>query len=88
MLRAQRRRIQRVELRPFGDSDRLPTGSEWRGPRVNRTLPMSTAGLGEKLWKIEALFAGAGMAGERLAGEAALERVREHLTNLVGKSVY
>lgn len=43
---------------------------------------MSIAGLGEKLWKIEALFAGAGMAGERLAGEAALERVREHLTEL------
>lgn len=70
---------QRVELRPFEDSDRLPTGSEWR---VNRTLPMSIAGLGEKLWKIEAFFAGAGMAGERLAGEAALERVREHLTEL------
>lgn len=32
--------------------------------------------LREKLWKIEALFAGAGMADERLAAEAALERVR------------
>lgn len=42
--------------------------------------------LRETLWKIEALFAGAGMAGERLAAEAALERVREHLTEL-GKSV-
>jgi hypothetical protein len=33
--------------------------------------------LREKLRKIEALFAGAGTAGERLAAEAALERVRE-----------
>jgi hypothetical protein len=32
--------------------------------------------LREKLRKIEALFAGAGTAGERLAAEAALERVR------------
>lgn len=38
--------------------------------------------LREKLWKIEALFAGAGMAGERLAAEAALEHVREQLTEL------
>ena len=41
--------------------------------------------LREKLRKIEALFAGAGTAGERLAAEAALERVRERLTELVGK---
>lgn len=48
-----------VELRPFGDSDRLPTGREWRGSRVNRTLPMSIESrLRETLWKIEALFAG------------------------------
>jgi hypothetical protein len=40
-------------------------------------LPMSTgSGLREKLRKIEAPFAGAGTAGERLAAEAALERVR------------
>jgi hypothetical protein len=32
--------------------------------------------LREKLRKIEALFAGAGTAGERLAAEAALDRVR------------
>jgi septum formation inhibitor-activating ATPase MinD len=32
--------------------------------------------LREKLRKIEALFAGAGTTGERLAAEAALERVR------------
>jgi hypothetical protein len=39
--------------------------------------PMSTESqLREKLRKIEALFAGAGTAGERLAAEAALERVR------------
>jgi hypothetical protein len=38
--------------------------------------------LREKLRKIEALFAGAGTAGERIAAEAALERVREHLAEL------
>ena len=36
----------------------------------------------EKLRKIEALFAGAGTTGERLAAEAALERVRARLTEL------
>ena len=35
--------------------------------------------LREKLRKIEALFAGAGTPGERLAAEAALERVRAKL---------
>ena len=38
--------------------------------------------LREKLRKIEAVFAGAGTAGERLAAEAALERVRERLAEL------
>ena len=38
------------------------------------SLPMSTESqLREKLRKIEALFAGAGTAGERLAAEAALD---------------
>jgi hypothetical protein len=47
------------------------------------SLPMSTESqLREKLRKIEALFAGAGTAGERLAAEAALERVRERLAEL------
>src|SRR5712691_2894521 len=36
----------------------------------------------QKLRKIEALFAGAGTAGERIAAEAALERVRERLAEL------
>src|SRR5579864_9852469 len=46
-------------------------------------LPMSTESqLREKLRKIEALFAGAGTAGERLAAEAALERVRARLSEL------
>jgi hypothetical protein len=36
--------------------------------------------LREKLRKIEALFAGAGTPGERLAAEAALARVRARLT--------
>src|ERR1700675_4245879 len=45
--------------------------------------PMSTESqLREKLRKIEALFAGAGTAGERLAAEAALERVRARLGEL------
>jgi hypothetical protein len=35
--------------------------------------------LRDKLRKIEALFVGAGTAGERLAAEAALERVRAKL---------
>ena len=38
--------------------------------------------LREKLRKIEALFAGAGTTGERLAAEAALERVRGRLAEL------
>src|SRR5580698_5411309 len=38
--------------------------------------------LREKLRKIEALFAGAGTSGERLAAEAALERVRASLSEL------
>jgi hypothetical protein len=41
--------------------------------------------LREKLRKIEALFAGAGTAGERLAAEAALERVRARLAELGGQ---
>src|SRR6202795_3842013 len=45
--------------------------------------PMSTESqLREKLRKIEALFAGAGTAGERLAAEAALQRVRARLDEL------
>jgi hypothetical protein len=40
------------------------------------------AQLREKLRKIEALFAGAGTVGERLAAEAALERVRARLAAL------
>ncbi len=44
---------------------------------------MSTESLlREKLRKIEALFAGAGTAGERLAAEAALARVRARLNEL------
>jgi hypothetical protein len=40
------------------------------------------AQLREKLRKIEALFAGAGTVGERLAAEAALDRVRARLAEL------
>ena len=42
----------------------------------------SDALLREKLQKIEALFAGAGTPGEKLAAEAALERVRAHLADI------
>ena len=38
--------------------------------------------LRDKLRKIEALFSGAGTIGERLAAEAALERVRARLTKV------
>lgn len=38
--------------------------------------------LRDRLRKIEALFAGAGTAGERLAAEAALERVRARLAEI------
>lgn len=41
--------------------------------------------LSEKLRKIEALFIGAGTIGERLAAEAALERVRARLAELKKK---
>jgi len=40
------------------------------------------ARLREKLRKVEALFAGAGTAGERLAAEAALARIRARLAEL------
>lgn len=40
------------------------------------------ADLREKLRKIEALFAGAGTHGERIAAEAALDRVRARLAEL------
>jgi hypothetical protein len=43
-------------------------------------LMSSESQLRDKLRKIEALFAGAGTSGERLAAEAALERVRARLT--------
>jgi hypothetical protein len=44
-----------------------------------RPLMSIEAQLRDKLRKIEALFVGAGTAGERLAAEAALERVRARL---------
>jgi hypothetical protein len=43
------------------------------------------AQLRDKLRKIEALFAGAGTAGERIAAEAALARVRARLADLEKK---
>ncbi len=43
---------------------------------------VTQAQLRDKLRKIEALFAGAGTAGERLAAEAARERVRAKLVDL------
>jgi hypothetical protein len=43
---------------------------------------LGDARLREKLRKIEALFAGAGTEGERLAAEAALARIRARLAEL------
>jgi hypothetical protein len=43
------------------------------------------AGLREKLRKVEALHAGAGCAGERIATEAALARLRARLAELARK---
>ena len=43
--------------------------------------------LREKLRKIKALFAGASTAGERLAAEAALERVRVRLARSLGNGI-
>jgi hypothetical protein len=53
-------------------------------PRLTKASLLMTdeAHLREKLRKIEALFAGAGTAGEKLAAEAALERVRARLADL------
>jgi hypothetical protein len=45
---------------------------------------MTPSDLRDKLRKIEALFAGAGTAGERLAAEAALARVRARLAEMEG----
>ncbi len=53
------------------------------GLPVGHEQPMSIEfQLREKLRKIEALFIGASTAGERLAAEAALERVRVRLAEL------
>jgi hypothetical protein len=46
---------------------------------------VTQAQLRDKLRKIEALFAGAGTAGERGAAEAARERVRAKLVELEGR---
>jgi hypothetical protein len=48
--------------------------------RPSRCRPKSQ--LREKLRKIEALFGGAGTTGERLAAEAALQRLRARLSEL------
>jgi hypothetical protein len=67
----------------FGPIDRAGRGCRVLSPTFDAGGPMSTESqLREKLRKIEALFAGAGTAGERLAAEAALERVRARLAEL------
>lgn len=50
--------------------------------KLDSRLRGSESQLREKLRKIEALFAGAGTAGERVAAGAALERVRARLAEL------
>jgi hypothetical protein len=47
----------------------------------------SEAQLRDKLRKIEALYAGAGTAGEKFAAEAALDRVRARLAESVKRDV-
>ena len=49
---------------------------------IDETSMSAETQLREKLHKIEALFAGAGTAGERLAAGAALERVKARLAEL------
>ena len=49
---------------------------------IDETSMSAETQLREKLRKIEALFAGAGTAGERLAAGAALERVKARLAEL------
>lgn len=49
---------------------------------IDETTMSAETQLREKLRKIEALFAGAGTAGERLAAGAALERVKARLAEL------
>jgi hypothetical protein len=55
------------------------------GKPMARMRVAGEAQLREKLQKIEALFAGAGTAGERIAAEAALGRVRARLAELERK---
>ena len=63
--------------------DRARCGMLGSGISVWRGRPMSIESqLREKLRKIETLFAGASTTGERLAAEAALERVRARLAEL------
>src|SRR6185295_558530 len=54
-----------------------------RSARSNRQRAVMIAAprLREKLRKVEALFAGAGTEGERLAAEAALARIRARLAS-------
>jgi len=67
---------------PRGSRVTLPTGSRQCGAGAGdeRDVTMTTeAHLRDKLRKIEALFAGAGTAGERQAAGAAAERIRQQL---------
>ena len=57
----------------------VPLGIEPPSPGQAMT---TLSQLRDKLRKIEALFVGAGTTGERLAAEAALERVRAKLLEL------
>jgi len=55
-----------------------------RGPAAMTGENSAEARLREKLHKIEALFAGAGTAGEKAAAGAAADRIRALLGNAVG----
>ncbi|WP_247466531.1 hypothetical protein [Bradyrhizobium sp. 137] len=62
---------------PLSGDGVIPGWSGQRGIRLT-----SDSQLREKLRKIEALFVGAGTAGERLGAEAALQRVRARVEEL------
>jgi len=61
--------------------DRRPTAMFGFARNERRASMIADTRLREKLRKVEALFAGAGTEGERLAAEAALARLRARLAD-------
>jgi hypothetical protein len=67
-----------------GYNDLTPLSAIRRGPGAMTGENSAEARLREKLRKIEALFAGAGTAGEKAAAGAAADRIRALLGNAAG----